>query len=249
VNDKIIRTINRYLGTVEFVNVTKMAMLLEAVLEQGVAAVKKLPQDQKMCHHLETLEDYNTRTGRNKSKLDWDEVQGRRQRDYDAARAAEYAAWRKAAPQRAALAAWQSAAEAREAYRQWHYRKALHDQSVEMLEVWKAHAPQRAVLQEWVGYAAAREDLRLWRLLNAELRGPEPVVPATAQGNPPKIPEEAIGPEPVVSPDPGRPPEVQESLLGPPPEVPPEGQGPEPVVRPAKDVRKSKPKWLVDRGV
>lgn len=74
--EHVIRTINRFAGTVEFLNLTRLAKAVES----GTPA---------KCYHSEKLASFNARTGRHKAPLDWAAVQADKQRAYDEARADE----------------------------------------------------------------------------------------------------------------------------------------------------------------
>lgn len=101
INDEIHRSVNTYLGRVEFVNLTRLARLVEMIAAGNLAAVQALPAAQRQCHFSETLASYNSRTGKSKPARTWQQVQDAHQARYDATRAEEIArhdAWLAADP-------------------------------------------------------------------------------------------------------------------------------------------------------
>jgi hypothetical protein len=91
INDEIHRSFNTYLGRVEFINLTRLARMVEAIAAGNLAAVQALPAAQRQCYFSESLANYNARTGRAKTVRTWQQVQNALQARYDAARTEEVA--------------------------------------------------------------------------------------------------------------------------------------------------------------
>lgn len=89
INDSVLRSINTYIGRAEFINLTRLARLVERIAAGDLVGVQAMPPARRQIYHAEQLADYNARTGRAKPVRIWQQVQDSHQARYDAARAQE----------------------------------------------------------------------------------------------------------------------------------------------------------------
>ena len=90
--DSVLRSINPIVGRVEFLNLTRLARMVERILAGDLATLQALPAPRRRLHIQETIAEYNARTGRAKRTRTWQEIQDAHQAKYDAERATELAA-------------------------------------------------------------------------------------------------------------------------------------------------------------